>query len=253
MTSEDSRNVFLLFSIQLFAAFVGGIFAGSGQRFGLLLGVFVGLWNGVLAALLRQNPTGELVALGFFTQPLFQSGTALLGGMIGSTVWRPIIQMPTATLAPTTKKAAKRSAPLLAGEIAWVRVLLGCVAVIGATLYASKLLDKILELTGNRFGTGDDLQDQIITWQVKGILILLGALIAGATTKNGLKQGLIVGAFSSAILVGMRAPGTSDLPRMLLLTVPVTLGLSLLGGWFGGQLFPPIMSRKRATSGTPSW
>ena len=105
---EDSRNVFLLFSIQLFAAFVGGVFAGSGQRYGYLLGVFVGLWNGVLAALLRQNPAGEFLSLGFLTHPLSQSGTALLGGVIGSLVWRPIIHASTTTLAPTTKKATSK-------------------------------------------------------------------------------------------------------------------------------------------------
>ena len=182
---DDSRNVFLLFSIQLFAAFVGGVFAGSGQRYGYLLGVFVGLWNGVLAALLRQNAGGEFLPLGFFTHPLSQSGTALLGGVIGSMVWRPIIHTEPVRLAPTSKKAGKQSAPLLAGPIAWVRVLIGCIAVVSASLYASKLLDKILDLTGTKLSTGDDLQDTIIIWQIRGFLILLGASSAGATTKNG--------------------------------------------------------------------
>ena len=248
----DPRNVFILFSIQLFAVLVGGVFAGSGQRLGLFLGVMVGVWNGVASSLLRQNPAGDLVSLGFFTQPLFQCGAALVGGLIGSMVWRPIIDAPPARLAPT-KKAAKRSTPMFAGPIAWGRVALGCVAVVCASIYAARLFDRILDLSGNKLGTGDDFQDLLITWEIKAFLILLGAFVAGVATKNGLKQGLIVGLLASSILVGIQAPMTHSLVRLVVFTISGTVGLCLVGGWFGGQLFPPVMSRHRATSGTPSW
>jgi hypothetical protein len=249
----DPRNVFLLTSIQLFAVFAGGIFAGSGQRFGFVLGLLLGIWNGALAAALTQNVAGDIVGLGFFTQPLLQLAPALVGGLIGSMVWRPLTHIPTTFLRPTTKKAGKRDAPMLAGPISWGRVVVGCVAVVAASLYAAKLFDKVIDLTGNKYGTGDDFQDLLITWELKAFLVLLGAVIAGAATKNGLKQGLIVGLFASSVLIGMQAPMTQNLLRLVLFTFGGTVGLCLIGGWFGGQLFPQVMGRHRATSGTPSW
>jgi hypothetical protein len=249
----DPRNVFLLFSIQLFAVFVGSIFSGSGQRYGAFLGLLVGVWNGVFASVMGQNVAGDAAAFGFLTQPLFQAGPGLIGGAIGSMVWRPIVHSPATLLQPTSKKAGPPSAPMFAGPIAWGRVVFGCVAVVVASLYATKLFDKIIDLTGNKVGTGDDFQDMLITWELKAFLVLLGAVIAGASTRNGLKQGLLVGLFASSVLVGMQAPMTQNLFRLVLLTGAGTVGLCLVGGWFGGQLFPQLMSRQRATSGTPSW
>ncbi len=248
----DSRNVFLLFSVQLFAVFVGGIFSGSGQRYGFFVGLMVGVWNGVASALLKQNPAANIVPLGFFTQPVFQSCAALLGGVIGSVIWKPIIDAPAKSLAPT-KKAAKRSTPTFTGPIAWGRVAFGCVAVVCASLYTTKLLNKLIDLSGNKIGTGDDFQDLLITWEIKAFLVLLGAFFAGVATKNGLKQGLVVGLLASSILIGIQAPASQNLLRMVGSTIAGTVGLCLAGGWFGGQLFPPLMSRHRPTSGTGSW
>jgi hypothetical protein len=115
------------------------------------------------------------------------------------------------------------------------------------------LFDRIIELTGNKIGTGDDFQDRLITWEIKAFLVLLGAVLAGAATKNGLKQGLVVGLFASSILIGMQAPRAQSLLPLVVFTFAGTVGLCLVGGWFGGQLFPHLISRHRPTSGTPSW
>lgn len=250
----DPRNVFLLFSIQLFAVFVGSLFAGSGQRFGFFLGLLVGVWDGVFAAAMAQNAAGDLAGFGFFTQPLFQAGAGLVGGALGSMVWRPIVHAPTTFLRPTPKRTATRSAPMFSGPIAWGRVAVGCVAVVVASLYATKLFDRLIDLTGNKVGTGDDFQDRLIIWEIKSFLVLIGAFLAGAATKNGLKQGLVVGLLASSVLIGMQAPrATQSLLALVVFTFAGTVGLCLVGGWFGGQLFPQVMSRHRATSGTPSW
>jgi hypothetical protein len=250
---SDPRNVFLLSSIQLFSVFVGGLFAGSGQRFGSFLGLLVGVWSGVFASLMTQNPAGDIAALGFLTQPLLQIGPGLLGGLIGSLVWQPILHTPATFLRPTPKNTATPSVPLFAGPIAWGRVLLGCAAVVLASLYAAKLFDRLIDLTGNKLGTGDDFQDRLITWEIKAFLVLLGAVLAGAATRNGLKQGLIVGLFASSILIGMQAPRAQSPFGLIVFTLGGTVGLCLVGGWFGGQLFPQLMSRHRPTSGSPSW
>ena len=67
-----------------------------------------------------------------------------------------------------------------------------------------EIVRKIIDLTGNKVGTRDDFQDLLITWEIKAFLVLLGAVFAGASTKNGLKQGLVVGIVASSSSSGSR-------------------------------------------------
>jgi hypothetical protein len=250
----DPRNVYLLNSILGFAVLVGGMIAGGGQHYGLALGVFTGVWNGVMVSLLKQHPASEIAGLGFFSQPLLQGAIGAVGGLIGSLIWKPI----TASAgggAPALQKLVPRSGPLLGGAVAWVRVLLGSAAVVAGSLFAARLFQKILDLGGKDFGTTDDFQDVFITWQIRALLVLLGAAFAGASTWNGFKQGLFVGIIASAVLVGIQAPVAKKLPQTLGITVGTTLGLSMLGGWFGGQLLPPLLRgpRRGRANGAPAW
>ena len=77
---------------------------------------------------------------------------------------------------------------------------------------------------------------------------LAGAGLAGATTRNGLKQGLCVGIGSAVILVGVQLGSPKAVLETTMFMVLSTIFLSLAGGWFGGQLFPPIIERRRRGS-----
>src|SRR5262249_2155000 len=81
-------------------------------------------------------------------------------------------------------------------------------------------------------------------WEITALSALLGAGLAGATTMNGIKQGLCVGVGAAVVLTGMDlASGTAGVGNTLLLVVS-TVGLGFAGGWVSGKVFPPVDQRR---------
>jgi hypothetical protein len=246
---NDVRNLLILQGIQLFGVLVGSILAGGGQRSGFFLGAVVGAWNGVLVLLLRQNPAQELNLVGMVGQPLLHAFVGSLGGAFGSLVWKPIpaTAVPV-SLAPPRKPVPRRRTPLLAGKIHVLRILLGAAVAVAGTLSASLLLHKALALSGGKLETTHAMQDRLITWEIKAVMLILGGALAGATTTNGIKQGLFVGLVSSVALITFQTPIADAWLEFASLTAVSTFALCVAGGWFGGALFPPVVKFERTSS-----
>jgi hypothetical protein len=242
----DVRNVLILQGIQLFGLVVGGVLAGGGQRSGLVLGAVVGAWNGVLSVLLRQNPAQEVTAVGLYAQPMLQAAVGAVGGMVGGLIWKPIptSAVPTA-LIKLRKKPPRRKSALLAGRVSWLRVVAGIAFAVGGTLSATLIFHKVIDVSGGRLGTTHALQDRIITWEIKALVLILGGALAGSTAANGLKQGLLVALGTAVVLIGLQAPRTDAWLDVAFYTTLSTLTLCSAGGWFGGQLFPPLLKFDR--------
>jgi hypothetical protein len=239
---EDMTNLLFLQAIQLLALLAGGILAGGGQHQGLFLGTMVGALNGILAIVLRQNPGQELTMVGLYGQPLLHAAFGAFGGWIGGTIWKPI-QPVLLVSAPQRKAPPRRKVSPFAGRVYWFRVVTGAAFAIAGTLSATLIFQKVLDASRGALGTTDELQDRLITWEIKALAMLVGGVLAGATTSNGLKQGLFVGLVSSVILSGILAPKTDAWLEVAGLTVISAFSLGMVGGWFGGQLFPPIIKR----------
>jgi hypothetical protein len=238
----DVRNLLILQGLQLFGLIVGGLVTGGGQRSGLVLGAVVGTWNGLLSVVLRQNPGQELTLVGLYGQPLLQATVGAVGGWLGSLIWKPIPSSAVPTvLIPRRKKVPRRRLPILAGQVAWFRVVAGTSLGVAGTLTAGIIFQKLMDAAGGRMAGVPDLQDRLITWEIKALAMLVGAALAGATTQNGLKQGLFVGLVAGVVLVGVQAPLNDGWWDVAFWTMASTLSLSLAGGWFGGQLFPPVV------------
>jgi hypothetical protein len=249
-TGAEVRHLLLFQGMQMFALLLGGLLAGGGQRNGLVLGAVVGVWNGVLSVLLRQHPTAGVSPVALYGMPLLQAAVGAVGGWFGSLIWKPL---PSDTIpAPPTqqRKTAKgrRKSPF-AGPVAWVRVLVGAALAVAGTLSAAVIFQKVLAISGGTLSTSDALQDWLITWEIKVLAVILGGAVAGATTSNGLKQGLAVGLGASAILIGLQFRVTDRPLEMAAFTGLSSLSLALLGGWFGGQLFPPLIKSRRGRFG----
>ena len=73
-----------------------------------------------------------------------------------------------------------------------------------------------------------------------GLCTLLAGFLAGAMTTNGLKQGLVVAVAASTVLIGIQTTKRGDLVEAAAVILVSTFGLGVLGGWFGGALFPPV-------------
>jgi hypothetical protein len=251
----DVRHLLLLQGVQFIALVAGGILAGGGQRHGFILGTVVGAWNGVLAVLLHQIPAQELNLIGLYGQPLLHATFAAIGGWIGSVIWAPIPLAPVPiVLTPPRKAAKKRKVSPFAGRVFWFRVVSGSAFAVAGTLSATLILQKVLDMSGGKLALSHELQDRLITWELKALAVLFGGALAGATTPNGLKQGLFVGFGASMVLIAVQAPTTASWWMFAFFTLVSTFSLSLVGGWFGGQLFPPIIKMERSRDfGMPSW
>jgi hypothetical protein len=239
--SEVSRALYdlaVLQTLQVVTLLVGCILAGSGQRAGIVLGALVGIWNGVLTALVHTGPTYTVSAMSLYVQPLLHTVFGAVGGWIGCVVWRPLPTLTAPDGAPQARKAPqRRKISLFAGRVAWLRVLAGAALAVAGTLSATLLLRFALEAGKGKISIPAEIQDRVFTWEIQALALLLGGALAGATTANGTKQGLFVGVATSMALVALQ----SQSPQAVAVTVACCFSLTLLGGWFGGQLFPPVV------------
>jgi hypothetical protein len=240
----------LLQALQGLSLLIGGGVAGAGQRRAITVGALVGLVHSFILLFIQVVQGEPITEIALYGQPVLHIAFATLGAVIGSCIWRPL---PTLTMPEfdTDGKATRvRSSgwAALRGPVAWGRVFAGIVTVTAGFLWGPGLLNVILKASQGTLKFNDRLQAQLVTWEIIGLATLLGAAVAGATTRNGLKQGLCVGIGSCIVLVGNYLGASNVALEQILLTVFCIISLTVAGGWFGGQLFPPIVIRRRVNS-----
>jgi DNA-directed RNA polymerase subunit RPC12/RpoP len=244
-TWKTPGGLLLLEGLRLLTLLLGAMLAGGGQRRGVVLGALVGIGNGVLSVLVSWGPRQGLSTVGTYGQPLLQTVFGALGGWIGCAYWKPIPIAEVDPNRPARKQAGRRRRPWFAGRIAWFRVGLGITLAVAGTLSAGVLFDFVIDASQGKLSTTDEVQDRVITWEIKALALILGGAVAGATRSNGLKQGLAVAIGSSAILTGIQLNQPSHRLELALLNLISCFSLAILGGWFGSQLFPPILKWRR--------
>lgn len=223
---------------------LGAGLAGSGESFGFFYGTLVGVGNGLLCSAIPQLPGTAGSQFALYGQPLIQAGLGLFGGWLGSVYYRPLPEVTVPSLQPSQGKGLqRRSRPLLEGPIHWVRVTIGAVVACAGALSAAVIFDAVLEAGQGRLNSQSYWQDQIFTWEIKVLALLLGGGLAGANTANGFKQGLIVGLAAALVMAGVPRYNSSIQDAAILFST--TLALCIAGGWFGGQLLPPIVHGRR--------
>jgi hypothetical protein len=244
-TWATPTGFFLVQGMRIFALLAGAVLAGGGQRYGFALGAVVGAWNGVLSVLWLSGPAQTLTTVAIIGQPILQAAVGAVGGWLGCSFWKPLPSEPT-SVAPVRKRSIlHRQMDLFAGPVAWLRVAAGAALAVVGTLMATICFEKVLEISHGALATSDDVQDRLITLEIKALAILLGGALAGSTTPNGFKQGLFVGLATTVILVGIEMNYVESWVQVAALTVVSSFCLSVVGGWFGGQLFPPLVKSRR--------
>ncbi len=242
----------LLQSLQAGSLCIGALFAGAGQRHGFLYGAVLGAWNGAFVVLVQPafiwtEAAQFLNAVTVYGQPLLQGALGGLAGWVGSRIWRPLTPFGERDpLRKPVKGARRHPLNLFAGPVHWGRVALGTGLAVGGTLSAGKFLELVIQASDYRLSPDSALQAQLVTWEITALAMLAGSAVAGATTRNGFKQGLAVGLATATVLFGIRLGGTAyaSLPAFLLAVGgPVALGIA--GGGFGGQLLPPLPNAPR--------
>ncbi|HTU17050.1 MAG TPA: hypothetical protein VMG10_03240 [Gemmataceae bacterium] len=241
-----ATGILLLQGVRMFSVLIGGVFAGAGQQQAAFLGAMVGAWNGVFSVLLLPGPAQALTPITVLGQPLLQAGIGAVSGWLGSAFWTPL---PSTTVAetplPRKRSFLRRNMNLFTGPIAWVRVSFGVILAVTGSLTATLFFETILDISHGVLTTTDDLQDRLIVLEIKAFALILGGILAGASTSNGLKQGLCVGLASTVILIGIEMNFVERWVQLAGLTAVAAFSLSVVGGWFGSQLFPPVIKARR--------
>jgi hypothetical protein len=249
--TEALIGLIVLQTLQALTLLVGCMLAGSGQRSGAMLGAVIGVWNGVLTGLTPQALGQSLSAVALYGEPLLQMALGMLGGWVGGAIWKPLPVIEPRGPKPIVRKPAPRTrSPLFVGPIAKFRVTFGTLLAVAGTMSATFLFEFIDRFGDNSLAGSKPTFDQLVTWEIKALALIAGGALAGANTQNGLKQGLCVGIVTALILAGIQphAGAESWLEVTALLGISSTC-LCLAGGWFGCQLFPPIVPYRRRRLG----
>jgi hypothetical protein len=236
-------GLIILQGIQALCLIVAGMLAGAGLRQGIVFGGIVGVWNGVVSAVVQSAAGMPHTAVTLLGQPILHTAFGAAGGFIGSRIWRPlpILAGPASPQVAVPLAPPRVRRPLFDGPVAWGRLLLGAALAVGGTLWAHVILELVIEAGNGTLDISDHLQAQLVTWEVTGLAMLTGSALAGAGAANSLKQGLWVGFAVAGVLLGFRLGVRHDPMHELILTATCSLTLGVVGAWFGGSLFPPLM------------
>jgi hypothetical protein len=244
----------LLQSIQGLSLLCGGALAGASQRRAPVLGAVVGSVHGTVFLILQRLHGEHPAEMTLYGQPVLHVAFGVVGAIIGAGIWQPLpaLAMSDFDTEKQERSTHRRSLTLaaLSGPVAWGRVSAGMVIVTAGFLWGPNLLALVLETGQGTLRITDRLQAQLVTWEIIGLATLLGAAIAGATTRNGLKQGLVVGLGASILLIGNHLGGKNIVVDQLIYTTGGIVALTIAGGWFGGQLFPPVQAYPRRGAGS---
>jgi hypothetical protein len=258
LTWTSVSGLLFLQIVQIVALMAGGALAGGGQQRGAALGAVVGVWNGVLSVLLdpllHPNFVPMLTPLTLIGVPLVHIAFGAMGGWIGYSIWKPVRP----TLAPKgtglvrKRGVARQRAPLFAGRVAWFRVALGAAFAAAGYMAAAMIFNFIIDFSSGKLASDGFWQDRVVTWEIQALAVLVGGGLAGYNTANGLKQGMYVGLAASMLLMGVLIGLSRMTPEQTMLTVAGCFSLCLVGGWFGSQLFPPVLHFKGRRLGSAS-
>lgn len=240
-------GLIVLQAIQALCLVVAGMLGGAGLRQGIVFGGIVGVWNGVLSVVIQSLAGVPHTAVTLLGLPILHTAFGAAGGFLGGRIWKPLPTLagPASpqVAAPLLPPRVRR--PLFDGPVAWGRMVLGAALAVGGAIWANVILGLVLDASQGALDITDHLQAQLVTWEVTALAMLAGSALAGAGTANSLKQGLCVGLAVSAVLLGFRLGIQHAALHDLVLTVACALALGLVGAWFGGNLFPPLLKGPR--------
>jgi hypothetical protein len=236
----------ILHALQALSLIVGGGITGAGQPRGILYGSVVGLVSGAVFLALQRHQGDGQPDLMLFSQPLLHAIFGMLGGRLGMLIWKPPPVIALSTNVPADPQRTEGTfSRLFRGPVHPGRVFTGVFIVVAGVVWSSVILDYVLRASNGMMAISSTLQARLIGWEIAALATLLGAGVAGATTFNGLKQGLFVGLGSIVMIAGIYAGNDKLILDSVVAMIGTVFGLSLAGGWFGGQLFPPVIRVRR--------
>jgi hypothetical protein len=241
-------GIVLHHAVHAVSLIIGGALAGAGQRRGIIYGAFVGLTSGIISLFWQKHSSAAFASMLIYAEPIIHLAIGAIGGAIGMLIWRPIPQLPemesntTPVPIPTFNFSF---ANIFSGPVYFGRVCAGAFIIVVGVVWSKAIMEFMLRASGGTFTLSSQLQAQLVSMEIAALFALLGAGFSGATTRNGLKQGLCVGLAASMIVLGIQIASPKFTLESGIVTMAGIIIVSMVGGWFGGQLFPPLDPSKR--------
>jgi hypothetical protein len=231
---------------------IGGALTGASQRRGIIYGAFVGFCSGTITFLLQGHANAEFSSMLTYAEPLLHMAIGAIGGALGMLIWRPTPQLPdlggsTPTQVPLPLWGFSLGR-MLDGPVHFGRVCAGAFVVVVGVVWSTAILEFLLRASNGALNISSQLQAQLVSMEIAALVAILGAAFAGATTKNGLKQGLCVGIGACIIVLGIQIGNPRFSLESGIFTLSGIVIITLVGGWFGGQLFPPVHHKRHRVS-----
>lgn len=228
---------------------IGGALTGAGQPRGIIYGALVGFTSGLISLFTHDHTNTVFPAVLIYAEPIIHLATGAIGGGLGMLIWQPIPKLPDlggSTPVPAVPFSISLGTTF-SGPVYLGRVCAGAFVIVVGVVWAQAILEFLLRASNGTLTISSKMQAQLVSMEIIALVALLGAGFAGATTRNGLKQGLYVGLCASVVVLGIQCSSPKFSLESAIYTLSGIALVSLIGGWFGGQLFPPLIpgGRKR--------
>jgi hypothetical protein len=236
-------------AIYAISLLIGGALTGAGQTRGIIYGSLVGFASGLISLFTHDHSNTVFPTLLVYAEPIIHLATGAIGGGLGMLIWQPIAKLPDlGGSTPTPVPAVPFSFSLgsnFAGPVHFGRVCAGAFVIVIGVVWSQAILEFLLRASNGTLTISSKMQAQLVSMEIIALVALLGSGFAGATTRNGLKQGLCVGLCASVVVLGIQCSSPKFTLESGIFTVSGIAVVSLIGGWFGGQLFPPLIPNRR--------
>jgi hypothetical protein len=232
-------------AIYAISLLIGGALTGAGQPRGMIYGALVGFTSGLISVFWHDHTNTVFPTLLVYAEPIIHLATGALGGGLGMLIWQPIPKLPDlGGSTPTPAPAVPFSISLgnnFAGPVYFGRVCAGAFLIVVGVVWSQAILEFLLRASNGALTISSKMQAQLVSMEIIALVALIGAGFAGATTRNGLKQGLCVGLCASVVVLGIQCSSPKFTLESAIFTLSGIAVVSFIGGWFGGQLFPPLI------------
>jgi hypothetical protein len=252
-------------------AWVAGIFVGAGNWRSWASGAIVGIAHMTNVTAWYLFVHGRSAIQQLIVAWVIVPAIAAVGGRIGRFLFPHWLDVSDQPMTPPIERAkTKRKAQREPIRIAWARVLGGAALAVGCTVWAGRIREYILGTSGGLFTVDSRIQVHFVTWVIASLAALVGGIFAGASTRAGLRHGLLVGVLSCiatfviysfvlrealpaerffATVVGLSPDEANQPARVALFLLTNSLLQSVIGGWIGAMLLPPTARAQRLDRG----
>jgi hypothetical protein len=249
------------------AAAAGGLVAGAGRASGWMTGLLSATIAGglLLATDVAAHPAGPGPVA--YLAVLATAIAGLIAGTLGTVIWPVPVEMPmsrTGSRGSSLLRLAQEQEDARKGRpTQWLRVFIGVSIAFSGVVAADVMRTGLTKGSAGALHMGSAFHAPIICLELAAAAIFFAGATAGASTGAGIRHGLLAGFFAAVAVVALtvlRSPflfpavegyywvanvpneNVRDTGALAELLVSVW-AICTLGGWFGGQLLPPLASK----------